>query len=255
MAHFRAIKMPIRLQFRLGKRDYLVKFQLGFSLLCLFIFAVLCLLGTWQLQRYADKKRLLATYQFNMQRNPLPFLSLPQHTPLQFQRVLVSGTYLNSLTLLVQNQLYHGQLGFEVLTPLAVSGEKKLLLVDRGWIKKPAGQALPMLEQSSAPQQIKGYLKEIQEYQFILGKNILNPTTQPLVVQKIDLTEISHVLQRTFYPVILRLDATEPHGYIRDWVIVSLQPERHLGYAVQWFALAFVWLLAYFCFCCERREP
>ena len=41
-------------------------------------------------------------------------------------------------------------------------------------------------------------------------------------------------------PRVLRLDPTDPLGYARDLDILpnTLPPQRHLGYAVQWFALA-----------------
>ena len=39
---------------------------------------------------------------------------------------------------------------------------------------------------------------------------------------------------------VLRLDPTLPLGYARDLDVLpnTLPPEKHLGYAVQWFALA-----------------
>src|SRR5690606_24718481 len=41
-------------------------------------------------------------------------------------------------------------------------------------------------------------------------------------------------------PRVLRLDPDLPAGYARDLDLLpnTLPPERHLGYAVQWFALA-----------------
>ena len=33
-------------------------------------------------------------------------------------------------------------------------------------------------------------------------------------------------------------DSAEPDGFVRDWKPSGLTPERHLGYAFQWFALA-----------------
>ena len=41
-------------------------------------------------------------------------------------------------------------------------------------------------------------------------------------------------------PRVLRLDPRAPFGYARDLDVLpnTLPPERHLGYAVQWFALA-----------------
>ena len=41
-------------------------------------------------------------------------------------------------------------------------------------------------------------------------------------------------------PRVLRLDPTLPIGYVRDLDLLpnTLPPQQHLGYAVQWFALA-----------------
>ena len=41
-------------------------------------------------------------------------------------------------------------------------------------------------------------------------------------------------------PRVLRLDPDLPMGYARDLEVLAntLTPERHLGYAVQWFALS-----------------
>ena len=37
---------------------------------------------------------------------------------------------------------------------------------------------------------------------------------------------------------MILLDASEPDGYVRNWVVRGTTPDRHLGYAVQWFAFA-----------------
>ena len=44
----------------------------------------------------------------------------------------------------------------------------------------------------------------------------------------------------TLAPRVLKLDPALPIGYTRDLDILpnTLPPERHLGYAVQWFGLA-----------------
>ena len=38
---------------------------------------------------------------------------------------------------------------------------------------------------------------------------------------------------------MLLADPAADDGYARDWRPGGLPPERHLGYAVQWFAMAF----------------
>ncbi len=38
---------------------------------------------------------------------------------------------------------------------------------------------------------------------------------------------------------------TEPDGYVRTWSPPGFPPMRHIGYAVQWFALALALLVIY----------
>lgn len=240
-------------QFHFRQNVYSVTFRLGFSSLCLFLFCLCCYLGVWQLQRYHFKKTLLSNYTITLTAAPKPFLAHSTENT-QFEKVSVQGDYLNELTMLVQNRFYQDQMGYEVLTPLKIPGDDKLLLINRGWIAKPHNQSLPILNPAKQKQNISGYIKRTDEYQFILGKNILQPNSQPLVMQKIDIKEISRVTHQTYYPFILRLDASQSDGFIRDWTIATVLPQRHMAYAVQWFALAIVLLIAYFGFCCERIQ-
>ncbi len=219
------------LQFRFRQQPYLFQFKIGFTLLWLFFFILFCLLGIWQLHRYTYKKNLLSSV----------------------QHINVVGHYLNKSTMLLQNQFHQGQLGFDVLTPLQIAGEKKILLVDRGWIQKPASQ-IPHIDKVSGEQHITGYIKLLGEYQFILGENILNPNAPTIVMQKIDIDELSRITHLLFYPYILRLDPSQAHGFVREWVISTMPPGQHMAYAVQWFLMAIAVLIAYFCFCVRRES-
>ncbi len=227
-------------------------FRPVFTLLCLFLFVLCCVLGVWQLHRYHFKKELLATYQKNLTTKPEPFQQINQNADVQFQRVVVKGDYLNDLTMLLQDQFHNDQVGYDVITPVRIPGEKKLLLVDRGWVEKPQNSDLPIIAATKGHPPIMGYLKMLGEYQFILGDNILAPTQRPIVMQKIDVNELSRITNQEYFPFILRLDAQASNGYVRDWVVTTVMPERHMGYTVQWFALALVLLIAYLCSCCER---
>ncbi len=237
------------LQFHFGQKTYVFHFRAGFSLLCLALFCLCIALGCWQLHRYHTKKTLLANYQKHLTEPAQLFNS---HSPVvPFQSIEVKGRYVNPLTVLIQNRFYHDELGFEVLTALQMPNDKRLLLVDRGWVKK-INAPLPVIESIAAPQHLTGHIKLLDEYQFILGKNSYTPEKRPLVVQRIDVKELSQWTHQDFYPFLLRLNANEPGGYVRDWTIVTVTPERHMAYTVQWFALALVLLIAYFCFCCEK---
>ncbi len=242
------------LRFHFRQKTYSVTFKWGFSLLCLFLFCLCLVLGVWQLHRYSYKKILLNTYQKRLRDTPHPFEQKSHGGDLQFQSVKAQGSYLNSLIILVQNRFYQDEPGFEVLTPLQMPGDKKLLLIDRGWIKKPANGLLPDIQAVSTEQKIAGHIKLLDEYQFILGKNSLSPESRPLILQRMDIHELSQQTHLSFYPFILRLNANEANGYIRDWTIVTVTPARHMAYAIQWFALAMVLVIAWLCFCCEEKN-
>ena len=61
------------------------------------------------------------------------------------------------------------------------------------------------------------------------------------LLTRVDLPTIARALgSRALAPRVLRLDPALPIGYERDLEVLpnTLPPQRHLGYAVQWFALA-----------------
>ena len=252
---YKGAPMTQSLPFQFRQQSYVFTFKMGFSLLCAFFFVLCWALGIWQVQRYYYKKDLLATYQQRLSALPQPFLKLANSQDnLQFQHVVVKGVYINTLTVLLQNRFHDDQVGFEILTPLRIMGEKKLLLVNRGWVPKPRNHIVSKVENVSGEQQIEGYIKTLDAHQFILGKNMLDSNMLPRVMQKIDIHELSQVTQQQFYPFVLRLDASQAHGFVRDWIITVMPPERHMAYAVQWFFMAVVLLLAYLGFCCHKIE-
>jgi surfeit locus 1 family protein len=210
------------------------------------------MLSSWQLHRYEYKKNLLQTYQNRLHMLPQPFDLARHRDNLQFLPVAVDGQYENELLMLVQNRFHEGKLGFEVLTPIRMENSDKLLLVDRGWVENPPNSILPNFTKVKNTQHITGYIKYFNEYQFILGKNVLDSQKKPLVMQKIDLKEISALTQKEFYPYILRLDPESENGFVRQWVISSVLPERHIMYALQWLGFALVVIIGFVYFSLER---
>ncbi|MDI1352426.1 MAG: SURF1 family protein, partial [bacterium] len=65
------------------------------------------------------------------------------------------------------------------------------------------------------------------------------------IVESLDPKLVHQILQKKVYPFIIRLDKQDANGFVREWAIVSMPPQRHLAYAVQWFAMAFVILIIF----------
>jgi cytochrome oxidase assembly protein ShyY1 len=65
----------------------------------------------------------------------------------------------------------------------------------------------------------------------------------PLRVQQIELDKFSVLLDKPLLPFVLYVNETELIGYKKDWQAIVMPPEKHRGYAFQWFSLAIAWLV------------
>ncbi|OAI49522.1 hypothetical protein AYO45_07010 [Gammaproteobacteria bacterium SCGC AG-212-F23] len=212
----------------------------GFFVLCLILAVLCCFLGKWQLQRYEFKKRLLNNYTERLHAAPKIFPQLLAiEKDLQFQPIKAQGVYLNDLTLFQQKLSEQGQPGYEILTPLRIKNEKKLLLIDRGWVP----ETCPVTIDTQQQQIITGNIKLLNEYQFILGKNILKSEQGVTVIQRVDMRDISELTHQEFFPFIIVLDRQPP---------TTVLPERHMAYAVQWFLFALIIIVSFYFFARER---
>lgn len=231
--------------FRLGPFEF--KFKMGFFVLCLLFFMLFSLLGWWQVQRFHFKQKILSDYQKNFSQEPLPFeaISNPEQKP--FLKVSIKGEYVTEESILIQ-KFINGKLGFEVITPFKLNKAERLMLIDRGWFEH---SVMTNSENVRGEQQIVGRIALINEPHFILGKNILSDKPK-LVMQKMDIPELSQKTGKKYYPFLLLLDPKEPHGFLREVKLTSVVPERHMAYAVQWFGLALVTLIGFICFSIER---
>lgn len=45
---------------------------------------------------------------------------------------------------------------------------------------------------------------------------------------------------RAVFPYEVRIQPDSPHALVAEWTVVNQSPSKHIGYAVQWFAMAAV---------------
>lgn len=220
---------------------------IAFLVLVLLLLVLMINLGFWQLRRYHAKQALLDQYHRNIAAAPLQWKDFWLEKPL-FSRVIVSGNYVNDKTVLLDNRWHNSVLGYEVLTPFKVGSQ--YLLVNRGWIE--AGndrQQRPLIKKIVGEQTLQGYVVK-PEKGFMIGDNIESPEEWPLRIQQIRLKSIAQATGLNFYPYVLRLlpDTANPQSLIREWQLVTVTPERHLGYAIQWFAMSLTLIIVYLIF-------
>lgn len=200
---------------------------------------MLCLisLGNWQLQRSAYKKDLATSFAAaGSTIEPLvEGREYDEHTQLR-----VSGEYLVNNQFLIDNMVLNGLAGYFVITPLQISPGKPVLLVNRGWLEHPREpNALPTLDIADTVTTISGRVGHLpQPGMRLAGETVALTGDWPRIAVFPEQQDLARALQLEVIPFVLLLDPGAKDGLAREWAPLKLGPERHLAYAVQWFALA-----------------
>jgi len=205
-------------------------------------------LGVWQLDRAAWKQGLVDAHEASIQLAPVDLgWLLESGKPAAFRPVIVHGQYDLAHQVLLDNRLYRGNAGYHVLTPLRLADGDSVVLVNRGWV--PTGldrSVLPELPGPAGRVAVEAVTSLPPEKQFRLGDAEESHTGWPKVVQQPDLAQLEQLLETRLLPVILLLDESDAHGFVREWLpVYEVTPDKHRAYAMQWFTLAVVLLLIY----------
>jgi surfeit locus 1 family protein len=218
------------------------------TLVTLLLLPVLISLGFWQLDRAGEKRQMEQTFAERSalaELRPTGALDGDAHD-LRYRRIRVTGEYLRRKQVLMDNQVNNSQVGYQVYTALQIDDGPSCYLINRGWV--PLGQSreqLPELPTTSGPVNVAGVLDTPPGVGIKLGDKARTGSGWPAVVQWLDIEVLTNDLGCDVQPLIVRLDPTENGGFVRNWQRVVLTPDKHIGYAVQWFALALALVIIY----------
>ncbi len=196
-------------------------------------------LGQWQLQRAHDKEALERRQVAASRAAPQP-LSALQGTPdeLEFRRISVSGEFILSWPLYLNNRPYKGQAGFHVLMPLQLAHSKKVVLVARGWLPRDPTDRLHIAsyDTPTGSVEIEGIIRVHAGRLLQLGQPAA--PTPGAVVQNLELADVAVASGLAVAPFIVEQTSSLDDGLVRDWPPPSAGIDTHYGYAFQWFGLA-----------------
>jgi surfeit locus 1 family protein len=217
-------------------------------------------LGFWQMRRGDAKQQMLDRAAAVLEdRRAVPLAVA--HDPARADRydwAGGSGRFASHRPLLLDNQQRNGRVGvrvFQLFEPES-GGE---LLVDLGWLPLPADRRLPTLGPAPGPAggrlEVRGLLAPPPSPGLAVGEPMAlrdagdDERQQVWLATRIDPDAIKRAIgdaKRPLAPRVLRLDPAMPLGFERDLVLLAntLLPEKHRGYAVQWFGLALTVLVA-----------
>lgn len=185
-----------------------------------------------------------------------------------YTRVAVTGVFDPARQFLWDNRVHKGVAGYEVLTPLMVSlvpclnadasEQTVALLVNRGWVAASRDRSvLPQISfdsktaasaaefDSATPVMLEGMLT--QPSKGFAGKDALIDRARtsrpwPAVLQYPDYRAVAAELGMPVLAGVLQATnsatpAVLANLYSNNWSPVANGPEKHYGYAFQWFAM------------------
>ena len=213
------------------------------------VFPILLGLGYWQMSRAADKHELVEQRAATEIAAPMQIASGMRLTADdRYRPAVVRGHYVAEQQWLLDNRVFRGQPGYHVFTPFVIEGERApALLVNRGWVA--VGETREYLPQLPVPEQtvsLRGRLDSPASVGLVVGEVPLESIEERVLVQSLDIQALATVRGLQLQRYALVIDEGQPGGLQYDWSpIPQMGPEKHLGYAVQWFGLAVALLIIY----------
>lgn len=215
-------------------------------LLALAVIALFSRLGYWQLDRMHEKQAMLdAVHGVLQERHVLPLVAAADPARSStYDWSAGDGRFADLPPILLDNQSRDERSGvraYRVFQPEAGAP----LLVELGWLPLPGDRQLPAVPRPDAVTRVTGLLAPPPSAGLAHAAAMAQPdgTLLAVALQPTALRQPLHLA--ALAPRVLKLDPAQAlpadgPAYTRDLDILpnTLPPERHLGYAVQWFGLA-----------------
>ncbi len=215
-------------------------------------------LGHWQLNRAAEKIALQAAIDAQGHLPPLANADVADdRTPEPVHRTAeLKGRWRADLTVFLDNRQMAGKVGLFVMTPLALAGSGRLVMVQRGWVPRNFvdRSKLPEVRTPDGEVTLRARLaappSKLYEFASANGDN-------GVLRQNLDLAAYAAEKRVDLLTHLSAIETDAPaDGLSRDWPALNTGVDRHYGYAFQWFGLSalLVVLYVWFQFIQPRRS-
>jgi cytochrome oxidase assembly protein ShyY1 len=235
------------------KRNFIFNWRVTlFSVLCLAAFTYL---GVWQMQRAQEKELLIAERAALKTRQPVSADLLVNGQVPPGQAVRFTGTWDTSVTLLLDNRVLGGKVGFEVHQVFRDNSGQSFI-VNRGFV--PMGRTredlpdIPGLAEENVT--MTGEIYQTDGQPLMLADETRPNSGFPAIVQLVDTTQWREVAGPNLFPQVIRLREGEPGALPRHWPDTVMQPVQHRGYSAQWFTMALAVLLVWIFFSFRKEN-
>ena len=150
------------------------------------------------------------------------------------RRIAAHGTFDAEKTVLLDNKILNGRVGYEVVTPLKLSSAQVYVLVDRGWAPAGASRAqLPVIDTPKGEVRVEGLAQRRFAHALESGSPAVGKVRQNL--------EIEGFASETglkLVPLVLEELSGPADGLVRERPRPDTRVDMHRAYALQWYCLA-----------------
>ncbi len=223
------------------------------TLLILALAGLFVRLGAWQIERLGERRAANALILARMAEPALVITGeLLDPEEVDLRRATVRGTYDYDRQVVLRNRTWNDFPGVHVLTPLRIAGSDTAILIDRGWIPYESAGAADrgQFRDVSGEVEVYGILRKSQVRRGMSPEDPSPSLTGPRVDawHRVDLPKIRQQLPYPLLTVFLEEDTRpgeKPRQFPKPQPEISLDEGSHMGYAIQWFAFAFIAVAGY----------
>ena len=209
-------------------------------------------LGNWQLSRAQEKE----SRQEQLDRlSQEPAITLPDHPvkleDFQYHQVEARGEYVPGHTIYLDNKIYKGIAGYQIVTPLRIGNSEMHVLVNRGWIAATRDRSkLPEVATPDGKILVSGIATTAMQKTLELSPDQVSGQ----VWENLDLERYRSSTGLKLQPVMILQKDQANDGLVREWPRPDSGSGKNIGYAFQWFAMAFAVLIIYLVLSVKRER-
>lgn len=248
------------------------------ALILLGVVALVCvLLGRWQLDRAAERRGVAAILDDGRRAPPIVLTPQVDLSELRAWRpAQAQGQWRSEWGVLLDNRNLDGRPGLWLAMPLMLDQDTAVLVL-RGWLERPiANRPVLNIPTTESPVKIEGELAVRVPRLFELWTSRANASenlplgwkgtsgpirgqVDPKLLPRLQNLDLNLYAQRTglkFLPTVLMQSGNDDmDGLKRVWPEPSVDADKNVGYAMQWFGFAGIVLIAFLVVVWRRLRP